>query len=175
MPRLSLIINSLKITDCADNDEDMGIGLTVSRIDRKGSRSTLLTERIPDFYVQEEGKVGHPGYCSFFGGRSAMNVDDVASLEFRTYFATHDGDGYCWGGSIKVGGVVLPAPALVVFEQDVRSLPSNPYTFLLTRGNAKSDGPEPPWNRFPLVGSAEGNFELGFTVTLHDRNDKQEA
>ncbi len=164
MPRISLIVNGLKITDCADDDEDMDIGLTIHAQDAKGTKSQIFRKKVEDYYVQEEGKVNHADYCTFFGGTSVANVADVDFLLFTVELATRDGDGYAWGGTMPIGHLRMKLPVRVKYRQDVRELPSSPHTFVLERGNAIAEESGIPG--FPLGNDRQGSFTLTVTVTV---------
>ncbi|MEK6288747.1 MAG: hypothetical protein AABO57_23770 [Acidobacteriota bacterium] len=94
---LSIIINKLKIVDCADDDEDMNIRLAIY-VTGTGGEARVFAKSYDDVYVEEEGKIGNDSRCTFFAGERVTNLADVTRVKIGVFLETLDGDGFDWKG-----------------------------------------------------------------------------
>jgi hypothetical protein len=103
MPTVDVIIDELKIVDCADDDEDMRIQLRAEVL-QNGEWRPVYDRVIEEdgeqtTYVEEEGKIGNSSRCTFFAGDSIESVPSVDEIRIDVNLLTNDGDGFDWGGS----------------------------------------------------------------------------
>jgi hypothetical protein len=94
---ISVTINRLKISDCADDDEDMDLRLAIY-VRRGGQEERVFSKELIDVYVEEEGKIGNDSRCVFFAGERADGLAAVDEVRIDADLSTRDGDGFAWGG-----------------------------------------------------------------------------
>jgi hypothetical protein len=97
MANLAIKINKLKIVDCADDDEDMDLCLSINIIS-KGVDSQVFIKELKNVYVEEESKIGNDSRCVYFGGERISNLADVSDVNICVDLKSKDGDGFKWGG-----------------------------------------------------------------------------
>ena len=99
---IDVIINKLKIVDCADDDEDMRVELAILVRYFSGGESLVGWLGIPDVHVEEQGKIGNESKCVFFSGVLIQDIQEVSDVIIHVGLYTNDGDGYNWGGSAHI-------------------------------------------------------------------------
>lgn len=89
-------IDKLKIIDCADDDEDMEIGLRID-IQKDKNKRTIFSKTIKEVYVEEEGKIGNDSRSTFFIGEIA-GPEPADVVIITVFLKSLDKDGFQWGG-----------------------------------------------------------------------------
>jgi hypothetical protein len=132
-------IQRLKIVNCADDDEDMYIGLSIWAFINSAWHK-VFAKSYPDVYVEEEGKVGNDSRCVFFGGEQVQNIANAAAIAVSPTLQTLDGDGLRWGGTHH------HAKLTSALSQGANAF---------TEGKQHSDQP-----------GTQGDYELRYTITV---------
>ena len=141
MPIVSIVVNRLKIVDCADDDEDMKMNLSIYVV-RNGREERVFSRTIDDVYVEEQGKIGNESKCVFFTGERVERVAGVDEVQICAQLNTLDGDGFNWGGDH-------------VHRKAISSLAVGERPFIETK--AVSSSP-----------NTQGEYELSYTIIRHD-------
>lgn len=139
MANVVIKINKLKIVDCADDDEDMDLRLSIY-ITSKGVESRVFSKELIDVYVEEEGKIGNDSRCVFFAGEKISNLADVSDVKINVDLKSRDGDGFKWGGQH-------------LHKQSTSTLKDGDNEFLERKNN--SSNPD-----------SQGVYELYYTLTV---------
>ena len=137
---IDIIVNRLKIVDCADDDEDMDLRLSMY-VKRGGKESRVFNKELIDVYVEEEGKIGNESRCVFFGGERVNNLADVDEVRINVDLNTRDSDGFNWGGHHN-------------HTKLTAGLQQGNNDFV--EGKAQSSNP-----------ASEGVYELSYTIVVH--------
>jgi hypothetical protein len=162
MPNVTLRINRLNINDCADDDEDMRIGLRCAAIKADGSVQQVI-EIFQDVHVEEEGKIGNDSRCVFFGGIQSEQIADVAEIQMLVNLQTRDSDGYDWGGYFVVGKhFKFHAPASYLHKKDVANLAPGVYDHNENQGNGVFQAIIPG-----TKGQKQGTYTFEYTIQVH--------
>ncbi|XXX72114.1 hypothetical protein WMF30_31160 [Sorangium sp. So ce134] len=137
---MSIIIDRLKIIDCADDDEDMNVSISIYAHGSGGERR-VFSKTYSDAYVEEEGKIGNDSKCTFFAGERVDRLADVDRVQVAAVLSTLDGDGFDWGGDH-------------VHTKDISGLRAGSNSFVETKEHSSNP-------------NTQGVYELRYTIVKH--------
>ncbi len=147
MPPSKLVkveIKKLTILDCADDDEDVKMSISVSGLNGSAEIPYKNDSR-PDEYVYPFSREG--GFRSIFFVALQTDVFEAEKVKITVHIETLDGDGAHWGGDH-------------VHIQEVAKLPLGTNEFREDRNKSLSPFPASPhpYEKF-------GNYELLYSIS----------